>query len=168
MNAVVSILAGALALLGVALGAWLGARNINRQWMRDAQLRACQRLLERYAAIYDHLARSGRTEGSEVDWASWNHALTEISLLCTPEVVDSAYALDEAIWRLTRAVSATRPSQDRWSALRRPVESARADLIHAIRRQFDPKFQGSVRTSGRPADDDELWRRDEDGQATVG
>ncbi|MFG1928862.1 hypothetical protein [Cryptosporangium sp. NPDC048952] len=168
MTAVVSIVTGALALCGVALGAWLGARNTSRQWTRDAQLRACQRLLERYAAIYDMLARSRRGEAPAIDWASWNHALTEISLLCTPVVVDSAYALDEAIWRLTRAVDESHSSQDEWAALRRPVESAHSTLIHAIRRQFDPEFRGTIRTSGRPADDDELWRRNVDGQATVG
>lgn len=158
MNAVVSVLAGGLALVGVVLGAWLGARNTNRQWTREAHVRACQRLMEHYAALYDNLARSRYGTAPALDRASWNHALTEISFLCTSEVVSSAYALDEAIWRLTRALGVPNPSQEEWAALRQPVEFARANLIRAVRRQFNPRFRGTVRTIGRPADDDELWR----------
>jgi hypothetical protein len=155
---VAALTTSGLALLGVALGAWLGARSSHSQWLKDMQLAACQRLMDRYADLYEQLALSRRGEVFDQSWASWNQALTGVSFVCARSVVNAAFALDEQLWRADWAIRGGQTGQLAWIEQRRPLDAARGSFIHAVRRQATAKYRGSVRTSGRPADDDPMWR----------
>ena len=152
-----ALLSSGFALIGVLLGAGLTARTGDRQWTRQTQLAACRRLMDEFALLYDSMARTCRGEAPELAWASWNQALTEVSFVCTKPVVDAAYALDETLWRVDWAIRGGQAGQGAWLELRRPVESARAALVHAVRLQTSPRLRDSVRTLGRPVDEDPMW-----------
>ncbi|MFJ9818742.1 hypothetical protein ACIRU3_26510 [Streptomyces sp. NPDC101151] len=156
-HVVSALLNSGFALIGVMLGAWLTARSGDRQWTHQTQLAACRRLMDEFALLYDSLARTHRAESPDLAWASWNQALTEVSFVCTKPVVDAAYALDETLWRVDWAMRGGQTGQDAWLELRRPVENARAAVVHAVRHQTSRRLHGSVRTLGRPADEDPMW-----------
>jgi len=85
MDATVTmVVSSCVALIGVALGVWLGARSTSNQWLKDAQLKACQRLMDEYAPLYDTLALSRRRETRDQNWAVWNQALTAVTLDVRP------------------------------------------------------------------------------------
>jgi hypothetical protein len=155
--AIVSALTSLIALGGVALGAWLNGHNTGRQWTRDAQLRACQRLMDQYAAACAELARTREDVIPDVAWAPWNQALTEVSFVCDKPVVDAAYAIDETFWRVESAIEDGQRSPEAWIPLRHQMESARDAFIRAVRLQTNARFRDPVRTSGRPVDDDPMW-----------
>lgn len=153
-----TLTASGLALLGVVFGAWLGARSTRSQWLKETQLVACQRLMERYAELYEHLALSRRGDVFDQSWASWNQALTEVSLVCVTAVVDAAAALDEQFWRIDWAIRGGHADLQTWIEQRRPLDAARVSFIHTVRRQTATRYRRRVRTSGRPPEDDPLWR----------
>lgn len=152
-----SLLPSVLALLGVVLGVWLGARSAGNQWLKDKQLAACQRLMDDYAELYENLALSRRDEVFDQSWAAWNKALIGVTFVCAPSVVNAAYELDEELWRADWAIRGGRTGQAHWLTLRRTVDSARDALLLAVRRETSVRFRGNVRTSGRPSDADPMW-----------
>src|SRR5699024_6430351 len=113
--------------------------------------------MDQYADLYEHLALSRRDQVFDQSWAAWNRALTGVSFVCLPAVVDAAYALDEELWRADWAIRGGTTGQREWLERRRSVEAARAALILAVRRATSPRFRTQVRTSGRPADTDPMW-----------
>ncbi|MGW3458879.1 hypothetical protein ACWDE9_04530 [Streptomyces olivaceoviridis] len=120
--------------------------------------------MDEYARLYNGMAFTRRGEMPDLPWSAWNQALIEVSFLCTKPVVEVAYALDETLWRADWEIRGGRTGQDAWLTLRRPVDSARSDLIHAVRSQTSPRLRGSVRTLGRPADDDPMWASQQSGK----
>jgi hypothetical protein len=162
--AITGVLTGGLTLLGVVVGALLGARNTSRQWTRDKQLQACQRLMEQHSIVYDRLADWAiNHKRADMDWPQWNHALDEMALLGDPAVVECAYAMSEQVWRTSYAIKRSPMGLQGWLHARVPLEEARAEFIYAARRQLNPRFNGPVRTTGRPPAEDPMWRNETDG-----
>jgi len=155
--AITGTLTGSLALAGVVIGAILGRQNSDREWTRDAQLRACQRLLGEYAHVRDALCNAGMGKPEPVSWIAWNHALDEVTLLCPPAVVERAQALGEEIWRADWATRHGSRGTESWLDIRRSVDQARADLIVTMRQQLNPRHRERVRTNSRPSDVDAMW-----------
>jgi hypothetical protein len=152
-----TVAASVTALVGVVLGAWLAGRGTRGQWLKETQLGACQKLMDQYAQLYESLAKAACGGRAELVWTPWNQAITAITFVCHPKVVEAAIDLDEQMWRLHRSVAAGLTDRDSWVEDRRPVEDARADFVHTVRRHAADGRGRRVRTSGRPPVDDPLW-----------
>jgi hypothetical protein len=154
----VEAVAAGIAVVGVVIGAVLGARSTRSQWLKDRQLMVCQRLIDEYGLLYEKLALSRRDEIFDQSWVKWNRALTGVSFVCAQSVVEAAYALDEQMWRADWAIRGGQTGQQAWLQLRRPLDAAHAALVQAIRRQTNRRFGRELRTSGRPLDADPMWQ----------
>jgi hypothetical protein len=157
-NAVTLLISGAFALAGVVIGAWLGARSQQGQWLRNAKLRACVQLMDEYATLYAAIAVSRRdSTWEDLDWAPWNQALTAVSFVCPHKVVETAYAIDTAWWHASSAVRNRSVDWERWLQLRTGLEEARERFIHAVRVETYRTYTRAVPTSGRPEPDHPMW-----------
>src|SRR5450759_4772028 len=101
MTDVFATLTGAvLALAGVLIGGWINARSQRDQWLKDKKYRSCVDLLIQFEPLYNDLALSRHGKRPDVAWTAWNQALEGVSVVCDAGVVDAAYLLDEAFWRV--------------------------------------------------------------------
>ena len=83
----IPVISGVLALVGVLVGAWLGSRRDKSNWVRDAQLAACSRLIEEYTRMYIGLSSFRRGVSPQLNWESWDQALSAVCLICNASVV---------------------------------------------------------------------------------
>lgn len=154
---VTAAVAGNTALLGAVVGAGIQARSTHSQWLIESRLVACQHLMDAYQPLYGNLALSRRGKVFDQSWTEWNAALSSVSFVCAPSVVDAAYSLDEQLWRADWAIRGGHVGQGEWSRIRGPVDDAHSALVQEIRHQTSKKDRAVVRTSGRPRDDDPMW-----------
>ena len=101
MTDVFATLTGAvLALAGVVIGGWINARSQRDQWLKDKKYQSCVDLLIQFEPLYNDVASSRLGKVPVVTWTPWNQALESVSVVCDAGVVEAAYLLDEAFWRV--------------------------------------------------------------------
>jgi hypothetical protein len=162
----VPLLSSAIALVRVALGAWINGRSSGRQWIRETQLHPCQQAMDEFALLYDGLALSRRGQVPDLNCVPWNRALTGLAFVCPAEVVEAAYELDETLWRADWEIRGGSSGQTSWTRLRRPIDDARDRCFRAARSHVSRGLRQPARFTGRPTDDDPIWSTRSNGPVT--
>ncbi|MFD3400996.1 hypothetical protein ACFWUU_09985 [Kribbella sp. NPDC058693] len=129
--ALISSLSG---LAGVTLGAVLASRSQSRQWTRDRQVGACVAIVVQSTRVQLALRQQWR-RAQRVDWAPWNEALAEISLIATTaEVVDAAGEIDQLFWQTTELDRGELNNEIAWEAAVQGMEAARLNFINVAKK----------------------------------
>ncbi|MFI6833090.1 hypothetical protein ACIBG5_38660 [Kribbella sp. NPDC050241] len=122
-------------LAGVALGAALTGQAQRRQWTRDRQVGACTAIVVQSTRVQLALRQQWR-RAQRVDWAPWNEALAEISLIvATPAGVEAAGEMDELFWQNSEmVVRGELNDETAWEAASQRMEAARLNFINTAKR----------------------------------
>ena len=160
MTDVFATLTGAvLALAGVLIGGWINARSQRDQWLKDKKYRSCVDLLIQFEPLYNDFVLSRHGKRPDVAWTAWNQALEGVSVVCDAGVVDAAYLVDEAFWRVDWKIRGGEVGQEKWIENRKPLDASRADFLRAARKQVNSRSKQPRRILGRPADSDAMYQQ---------
>lgn len=128
-TAVLAIVAAALGLVGVLVGARVTRSAQHQQWLRDRKLQAVTEFVKDTSLLTDRLRRE--TPASPEVWNQWMHALqsgrTEVHLLCSRETRDEM----ERLVVLTRSIQ----GDDSREALQPVIDSLDA-FIELVRKEL--------------------------------
>ena len=125
-------------LLGVVVGGLLGRRSQDRHWLKDTKASAYRVLLREYTRAEFDVRRAylGLVEATEVDWARWGGAVTELSLVADDGVVAAAQGISEILVRMDRYVHGGQRDEDEWRRLQRALVDAQMGFVNAARRSL--------------------------------
>jgi hypothetical protein len=127
--------AAVVTLLGAVTGGAIAGRSQMRHWRRDKQIEACTAIVSESTRTQLALRRQWRHK-EKVDWNGWNQALAMISLVGTPNTIQSAYDMDAVFWESTSLMTKLHAAQEAdWAEFVRQLESARLRFINVARRE---------------------------------
>ena len=137
---------------GILVGAVVGRRNQNQQWLRDTQAAAYAAYLREFTAIEIELREAYLGDRSNTaDWAPLNAALTSLSLVATPEVANAAGEVTEAVGRFALMVADPGPKdRDELRRIMSELASGQVSFVNAARHSLDPSQQPLGRQLGGP------------------
>ena len=142
LETLVTTAAGALfATVGVVVGGVVTRRAQDRQWLRDKELAAYQKLLAQYARFVMELKRAhAERRGWTFDWAEWSTALVSASLVAPSAVAAAIDNFGTAIDPFL-AVAAVDPcthpvTEEEFRRANLGSAKAQLALVNAIRRSL--------------------------------
>jgi hypothetical protein len=154
-------------LIRVFAASMVSRRAQDWHWARDQQTAACARVLRESAAVMVDLSEmdAARPHGvpqgvlipTSVDRRPWNEAISMVNLVADQDIVETAHALDEQIWRMHIAIRRGPTTAEGWVVLRSRVESVQRHFVTVARRRLSVAGDGLRRLSGRPEPADPVW-----------
>ena len=125
-------------LLGVVVGGLLGRRSQDRHWLKDTKASAYRALLREYTRAEFDVRRAylGVLEATEVDWARWGAAVTELSLVADDEVVAAAQGISDILVQMDRYVHSGQRDEDQWQRLQHALVDAQMAFVNTARRSL--------------------------------
>lgn len=106
-------------LAGVIVGGLVGRHSQDRHWLRDTKAASYRNLLREYTRIEFDVRRAylGQLEITELDWARWGAALTELGLVADEEAAAAAQRIADVVVRMDRYVHSGAADDDHWRGL---------------------------------------------------
>jgi hypothetical protein len=148
----VSTAGGAVtSLLGVLVGGLLARRSQDRHWLKDTKASAYRALLREYTRTEFDVRRAylGLLEVTELDWARWGAAVTELSLVADDKVAVAAQGISDILVRMERQVHGGERDDDEWRRLQHALVDAQRSFVTAARRSLSPSQPAlTVRVGG--------------------
>jgi hypothetical protein len=125
-------------LLGVVVGGLLGRRSQDRHWLKDTKASAYRALLREYTRAEFDVRRAylSMLKATEVDWARWGAAVTELSLVADDEVVAAAQGISDLLVRMDRYVHSGQRDEDQWQLLQHALVDAQMGFVNVARRSL--------------------------------
>ncbi|MFG1921926.1 hypothetical protein [Cryptosporangium sp. NPDC048952] len=126
-------------LAGVLVGGFLTRRSQSQHWLKDTKAAAYRTLLREYARIEFDVRRAylGTLPVTDVDWARWGGALTELSLVADEEVVTAITPVGDALVQMDAYVHAGHKNADEWARLLTTLVDAQVVFVNAARHSLD-------------------------------
>jgi hypothetical protein len=140
LTVVVSTAGGVVTtLLGVVVGGLLGRRSQDRHWFKDTKASAYKALLREYTRVEFDVRRAylGLIGPTEVDWARWGPAVTELSLVADEEVVAAAQGISDILIRMDRYVHGGQRDEDEWRKFQYVLVEAQMGFVNVARRSLN-------------------------------
>lgn len=123
----------AVTLFGAVIGGVITSRSQKRHWRREKQIEACTAIVSESARTQLSLRQQWRHR-ENVDWNNWDQALSMISLVGIPSLVQPANDMDAAFWTTTsRVVTLGTEDQASWPDVVQRLEAARLNFINVAR-----------------------------------
>ncbi|MCA6091431.1 hypothetical protein LE181_04515 [Streptomyces sp. SCA3-4] len=125
--------------LGVYMGAAVGRRNQDRQWIRDKKTVAYETFLREFTAVEIELRQAyldDRTPNPR--WEQFNGALVSVSLLADRDVGSAAARIAELIERFTLILDGRPKSLEELKKVHSGLVEAQMNFVNAARRSLDP------------------------------
>ncbi|AJT69370.1 hypothetical protein T261_7773 [Streptomyces lydicus] len=126
-------------ILGVHMGAVVGRRNQDRQWIRDKQTVAYETFLQEFTAVEIELRQAyldDRTHNPR--WEQFNAALVFVSLLADNRVGSAAARIAELIEQFTLILDGRPKTLEELKKIHSGLVQAQLDFVNAARRSLDP------------------------------
>jgi len=125
-------------LLGVVVGGVLGRRSQERHWLKDTKASAYRALLREYTRAEFDVRRAylGLLDATEVDWARWGAAVTELSLVADDDVVAAAQGISDILVQMDRYVHSGQRDEQEWRPLQHTLVDAQMGFVNAARRSL--------------------------------
>ena len=122
--------------MGVVVGALLGRRSQDRHWLKGTKASAYRALLREYTRAEFDVRRAylGTLPATEVDWARWGAAVTELSLVADDEVVTAAQAISDILVQMDQYVHSGQHDEDQWQPLQHALVEAQMGFVNSARR----------------------------------
>jgi hypothetical protein len=155
-----------LALFGVFASSLSTAISQRSHWRFTEQGQACSNFLGEYSKIYLSYSKAVNSERSErftattefVDWAPFNQAQEVLNLMASHQIVEAAHALDRVLWEVGLRITRIGASKGDWAELRKPLDDAKLQFVNVTRTTLGREREPLRALSGRPSDDDPIWR----------
>ncbi|TJZ44589.1 hypothetical protein FCH28_30135 [Streptomyces piniterrae] len=129
----------AATVLGVYMGAVVGRRNQDRQWIRDKKTAAYETFLQEFTAVEIELRQAYLDDRlPEVRWERFNAALVSVSLLADRDVGPAAARLADLIERFTLVFDGRARALEELRNIHSGLVQAQMNFVNAARRSLDP------------------------------
>ena len=139
-------------LLSVMVGGLLARRSQDRHWLKDTKASVYRALLREYTRVEFDVRRAylGVLEATDVDWARWGAAVTELSLVADDEVVATAQGISDILVQMDGYVHSGQRDEDQWQRLQNALVDAQMAFVNTARRSLSRAQPVLTRRVGGP------------------
>ncbi|UXY32411.1 hypothetical protein [Streptomyces sp. HUAS TT20] len=128
----------AATVMGVYMGAVVGRRNQDRQWIRDKKTAAYETFLQEFTAVEIELRQAYLDDRiPEVRWERFNAALVSVSLLADRDIGPAAARISDLIEQLTLTFDGRPKTLGELKRIHSGLVQAQKDFVNAARRSLD-------------------------------
>ncbi|MGW4893877.1 hypothetical protein ACWEQL_16655 [Kitasatospora sp. NPDC004240] len=125
--------------LGVLLGASVGRRNQDRQWMRDKKTGAYEAFLQEFTAVEIELRQAYMDDREpDIRWERFNAVLVSVSLVADGDVGAAAARIGELIEQFTLILDGRPKTLAELKEIHSGLVQAQMTFVNAARRSLDP------------------------------